>query len=81
MHFHFSSKSAIKNALELVLGPFTSNPQQVKKKILGGTGKFQDLPPGNFQDPTSDSLPPGKFQDFPPWKIPGPNQSQGLGYF
>ena len=44
IHFHFNSKSAIKNALELVLGPFTSNPKQVKKKILGGTGKFQDPP-------------------------------------
>jgi len=44
IHFHFNSKSAIKNALELVLGPFTSNPQQVKKKIFGGTGKFQDPP-------------------------------------
>jgi len=81
IHFHFNSKSAIKNALELVLGPFTSNPQQVKKIFLGGYWKIPGPPPGNFQDPTSDSLPPGKFQDPPPWKIPGPNQSQGLGYF
>ena len=66
IHFHFHSKSAIKNALELVLGPFTSNPQQVKKFFWGGTGKFQEPPPGNFQDPTSDSLPHGKFQDPPP---------------
>ena len=63
IHFHFNSKSAIKNALELVLGPFTSNPQQVKKNFLGGTGKFQD-PPWKF---------PGPDQwFFAPWKIPGP---------
>ena len=42
IHFHFYSKSAIKNALEQVLGPFTSNPEQVKKINFWGTGKFQD---------------------------------------
>ena len=62
IHFHFNSKSAIKNALELVLGPFTSNPQQVKK-FFWGVLENSRTPPGNFQDPTSDSLPPGKFQD------------------
>ena len=63
IYFHFNSKSVIKNALELVLGPFTSNPQQVKKNFLGGTGKFQD-PPWKF---------PGPDQwFFAPWKIPGP---------
>ena len=44
IHFHFNSKSAIKNALEQVLGPFTSNPEQVKKINFWGTGKFQDPP-------------------------------------
>ena len=44
IYFHFISKSVIKNALELVLGPFTSNPQQVKNFFWGGTGKFQDPP-------------------------------------
>ena len=78
IHFHFNSKSAIKNALELVLGPFTSNPQQVKKIFFGGTGKFQDPPPGNFQDPTSDSLPPGKFQDPPPGKFQDPTSHKVL---
>ena len=42
IYFHFYSKSAIKNALEQVLGPFTSNPEQVKKINFWGTGKFQD---------------------------------------
>ena len=64
IYFHFYSKSAIKNALEQVLGPFTSNPEQVKKIFLGGTGKFQDPPPWKF---------PGPDQwFFAPWKIPGP---------
>ena len=42
IYFHFYSKSAIKNALEQVLGHFTSNPEQVKKINFWGTGKFQD---------------------------------------
>ena len=71
IHFHFNSKSAIKNALELVLGPFTSNPQQVKKNFFGGTGKFQD-PPLEISRTrpvilcpleNSRTPPPGKFQD------------------
>ena len=63
IHFHFYSKSAIKNALEQVLGPFTSNPEQVKKNKFLGYWKIPGPPPGNFQAPTRDSLPPGKFQD------------------
>ena len=64
IHFHFNSKSAIKNALELVLGPFTSNPQQVKKKFWGGYWKIPGPPPWKF---------PGPDQwFFAPWKIPGP---------
>ena len=64
IHFHFNSKSAIKNALELVLGPFTSNPQQVKKIFLGGVLENSRTPPWKF---------PGPDQwFFAPWKIPGP---------
>ena len=63
IHFHFNSKSAIKNVLKLLLGPFTSNPEQVKKINFWGTGKFQDPLLEIFQSPTRDSLPPGKFQD------------------
>ena len=71
IHFHFNSKSAIKNVLKLLLGPFTSNPEQVKKIFLGGTGKFQD-PPLEISRTrpvilcpleNSRTPPPGKFQD------------------
>ena len=63
IYFHFNSKSVIKNALELVLGPFTSNPQQVKKKIWGVLENSR-TPPWKF---------PGPDQwFFAPWKIPGP---------
>ena len=63
IYFHFNSKSVIKNALELVLGPFTSNPQQVKKNFLGVLENSR-TPPWKF---------PGPDQwFFAPWKIPGP---------
>ena len=51
IYFHFNSKSVIKNALELVLGPFTSNPQQVKKFFLGGYWKIPGPPPWKFPGP------------------------------
>ena len=70
IYFHFYSKSAIKNALEQVLGPFTSNPEQVKKINFWGTGKFQDPPleisrtrPVILCPLENSRTPPGKFQD------------------
>ena len=77
IHFHFNSKSAIKNALELVLGPFTSNPQQVKKFFLGGTGKFQD-PPLEISRTQPVIICLLENSRAPPWKIPGPTSDKVL---
>ena len=89
IHFHFNSKSAIKNALELVLGPFTSNPKQVKKFFLGGTGKFQD-PPLEISRTrpvilcplkNSRTPPPGKFQDPTSHKVLDTSKHHPLASF
>ena len=64
IHFYFNSKSAIKNALELVLGPFTSNPQQVKKNFWGVLENSR-TPPWKFPGPD--------HWFFAPWKIPRPH--------
>ena len=80
IHFHFYSKSAIKNALEQVLGPFTSNPEQVKKINFWGTGKFQD-PLLEISRPRPEILCLLENSRTPSWKIPGPNQWLGHGYF
>ena len=77
IHFHFNSKSAIKNALELVLGPFTSNPQQVKKNVFGSTGKFQD-PPLEISRTRPVILCPLKNSRTPPWKFQDPTSHKVL---
>ena len=45
---------------------------------MGGVLENSRTPPGNFQDPTSDSLPPGKFQDPPPGKFQDPTSHKVL---
>ena len=73
IHFHFNSKSAIKNVLKLLLGPFTSNPEQVKIFFWGGTGKFQDPPLEISRTRPVILCLLENSRTPPPWKIPGPN--------
>ena len=52
-------------------------PSRLKKNFWGVLENSR-TPPGNFQDPTSDSLPPGKFQDPPPGKFQDPTSHKVL---
>ena len=60
-----------------MLGPFTSNPQQVKKNFLGGTGKFQD-PPLEISRTRPVILCPLENSRTPPWKFQDPTSHKVL---